>query len=179
MIGRFEAIIKDYGIGETQAGRPQVYVMFEFEFEDEDGKLSKRTMSWFGSLYRGAVEITLKSLLHCGLREENFAKLGELVKGPKSKLLDQERPRVIDIIEEPHHEDMSKTVTKVAWVNDPLLGPSVKKMDEAKANSFFGENKGVFADELKRLAAGMNFEKPKEKEEKTVVPEVKPSDIPF
>lgn len=176
MIGKFEAKITDYGVSETKEGRPQVVVSFEFEHQNDEGVRATKRMSWYGSLYQKAVPITLKQLLHCGLRKENFDKLNQLYKGPDSGMLDMERARVIEIQEQPHWQDASKTQTKIAWINDPELAPTIKKIDEATNNQFFGENQGQLMETLNKLATEMDL--PPDKHD-TTSKDFNTNDIPF
>ena len=165
MIGNFDAKIIDYGVSVSSANRPQVFVVFEFEYTNEDtGGSSMRKKAWYGSLHEGAVPITLKSLIQCGLRQSNFDKLDKLADGPSSGLLDMERHRQIELYEVPNYQDESKTDTKIHWINDPALAPTIKKIDEADNKSFFGEKRGEFSDTLKALASNMDL--PPETEKK-------------
>ena len=179
MIGKFEALIVDYGVSESKAGRPQVYATFEFTHKNESGTESTKQLTWYGSLYEKAIPVTLRQLLHCGLREGHFDKLDKLADGPESGLLDTVRPRIIDIQEEPHFEDPSKTRTRIAWVNDPEIGPTVKKIGEAANRQFFGENRGLFADRLAEEAKKLGIKTPPAQENDTKASQETMDDIPF
>ena len=182
MVGNFEAKIVDYTIGESKNNRPQVVITFEFLYEDEDGTKRLKRLNWYGSLYAGAVPITLKTLIHCGLNESNFDKLEKLVLGVESELLDTERPRNIDVQEAAHWQDVGKIETKIMWVNDPTLRPTTKKIDEATNNQFFGERRGEFTAELIKLSREMDIPaKDKTQKNESPLPDTPAdsNDIPF
>lgn len=76
-IGRFNASAKDYGISETQGGKPQVFIQFRVEFPS-----GPEEMTWYGSLNEGtARDITLKALLAVGFVGNDLGKLLDGVDG--------------------------------------------------------------------------------------------------
>jgi len=132
MIGKFQGKVKDYGVSETNAGNPQVYVQVQFEHEG-----AQKELTWYGSFVGGAKEITLRSLLACGLKPQHFGQLVNLRNGATSGMLDLNKAIEIDVHEEPKYDDPTKMVTKVKWLNDPNFAPQIQKIDEAKNAQFF------------------------------------------
>ena len=175
MTGTFEANIVNYGVSETKDGRPQVTVTFECFHLDEAGLEKVEKITWYGSLYEGAIPITLETLLHCGLKRENFGKLDKLMFGPQSFLLDLERGRNISIQEKPHYRDASRTQRFIAWIRDPKLS-SGQTIAEEKNNLFFSENSGYFVDTLNQLAEALNLEEKTEVTKEAATPD---PEIPF
>jgi len=153
MQGIFNGKIKEYGVSETNAGNPQIFISFEV-LDQETGNVLK-TMSWFGSFVGGAKDITLKTLIACGLMPQNFGSLVNFKDGVASNMLDLNKVLSLDIQEEPKYDDPSKTVSKIQWVNDPNSAPQIKKVDEAKNAQFFGN--GAFAQDLISLAGEMGL----------------------
>jgi len=150
MIGKFLGKIKDYGVSESTAGNPQVFISFEFE---HDG--ASKTMSWYGSFAGGAKDITLKTLIYCGLMPQFYNQLVNLKNGIAANMLDLNKVLELDIQEEPSYKDPSKIVSKINWVNDPNSAPQIKKIDEAKNAQFFGTM--GFDGDLIRLATEMGI----------------------
>lgn len=149
MIGNFEAKIKDYGVSETKSGNPQVYVRFYFEYEG-----AQKELTWYGSFVGGAKDITLKTLIYCGLKPQHYGQLTNLWNGVQSGMLDMEKVLVLDVQEEPK-QDGSGMRTVVQWVNDPNVAPQIKKIDQAKNAQFFGTM--GFDGDLVRLAGEMGI----------------------
>lgn len=144
MIGKFDAKIKDYGTSETKGGNPQVFIKFGFEHEG-----AAKELTWYGSFVGGAKDITLKTLIYCGLAPQNFGNLVNFKNGIQSQMLDMNKVLNIDVQEEPK-QDGSGMQTRIQWVNDPASGPAIKKIDEAKNAQFFGSM--GFDGDLIRLA---------------------------
>lgn len=138
MIGKFDAKIKDYGVSKTQAGNPQLFITFTFEAEG-----ATKELTWYGSFVGGAKDITLKSLINCGLTPDKFSKLNLFNTGIQSGLLNLGKVLSIDVQEEPHQNDPTKTRTVVRWVNDPESSYVVKRLSEA---------------ENAQMMSGINFE---------------------
>lgn len=139
--GTWRGTVKDYGIGETQAGDPQVFVQFSVEFPD-----GAADMTWYGSLKEGkAREITLNALLNLGFKGKDVT---DLLDGPDGAAI----PLGIDalLVVEPN-EYNGKTTMRINWVNRPGGGGAVKRADAntAKAKLL----KLGLAGELARLKA--------------------------
>lgn len=149
MIGIYEAKIKDYTVSESGTGNPQVQIRFMFDAEG-----AQKELTWYGSFVGGAKDITLKSLLACGLQPQFFSQLHLLREGVASNLLDLGKVLSIDVQEEPK-QDGSGMRTIIRWVNDPNTAPAAKKIDEAKNHQYFG-SMGFEAD-LIRLAGEMGI----------------------
>lgn len=115
LVGKFLAKITDYGVSDTKAGNPQVFVRFAFQTQDGQSK----ELTWYGSFVGGAKDITLKALIACGMNPNTFGRMIEFNNGPSSGLLDMNKPLEIDVQQEPHHSEPGKMVTRIAWVNDP------------------------------------------------------------
>jgi hypothetical protein len=144
MIGVFQGKIKDYGTSETKSGNPQVFIKFGFEAEG-----AAKELTWYGSFVGGAKDITLKTLIYCGLQPQMFSQLVNFRNGVSSNMLDLNKVLNLDVQEEPK-QDGSGMRTLIQWVNDPNSSPAVKKIDEAKNAQFFG-SMGLDGD-LMRLA---------------------------
>lgn len=150
MFGKFNGNITDYGVSESQAGNPQVFITFAFECEG-----AQKTMSWYGSFAGGAKDITLKTLIYCGLQPQHYNQLVNFKNGTMSNMLDLSKVLELDIQEEPDYKDPTKMRSKINWVNDPASAPQIKKIDEAKNAQFFGSM--GFDGDLIRLAGDMGL----------------------
>jgi len=156
LVGKHSAKIKDYGVSTTSAGNPQVYIQFEFSYQDDNGATVAKTLTWYGSFVGGAKEITEKTLIYCGLMPQNFANLINLKQGVASNLLDTNRQMEIDVQQEPK-QGGSGMRTVVQWVNNPEMAPQVKKIDDALNTQYFGQYGQQFAGDLNRLATEMGL----------------------
>ena len=144
MIGVFQGTIKDYGVSETKGGNPQVFIKFGFEAEG-----AEKELTWYGSFVGGAKDITLKTLIYCGLAPQMFSQLINFRNGVASNMLDLNKVLSLDVQEEPK-QDRSGMRTVIQWVNDPNSSPAIKKIDEAKNAQYFGSM--GFDGDLVRLA---------------------------
>ena len=107
--GTFTAKIKDYGISETKAGDPQIFIGFEYMEND-----IQRNMTWFGSLKDGkGREITFGALRNCGFSGKSFYDLAE---GSDSGLLDNNRE--LSIVIQPNEWE-GKTTMRISFINIP------------------------------------------------------------
>lgn len=110
--GTFKAVIKDYGIGETKAGDPQVFLVLDVQFENDI-----KGMTWYGNFNGGAKVHTIKALLACGFEGNDP---GVLLDGPDSGAI-KIGAEVSVVVEEVDKQDASGNVTgkihKVLWVN--------------------------------------------------------------
>jgi hypothetical protein len=149
MIGVFQGTIKDYGVSETKSGNPQVFVKFGFEHEG-----AAKELTWYGSFVGGAKDITLKTLIYCGLSPQMFSQLVNLRNGVASNMLDLNKVLNLDVQEEPK-QDGSGMRTVIQWVNDPNSSPAIKKIDEAKNAQYFGSM--GFDGDLVRLAGELGI----------------------
>jgi hypothetical protein len=122
--GRYNGTVKDYGISETKAGDPQVFVAF-----DIDGHGS---LTWFGSLKEGkAQEITLKGLLAAGFTGKDVS---ELLDGPDGGAIPL-GTEVSLVIENEEYPAGSGTMNpRIRWVNKPG-GGGVQRADAATAKA--------------------------------------------
>ena len=122
-VGRFPGKVTDYGIGETQAGDPQVFVTFDVEFS-----LGVQSMTWFGSLKEGkAREITLKALLALGMKGGVEA----LLDGPDGAAI---RVGIDASLVTSEHEYQGSTSVRIDWVNAPG-GGGVKRAEPTAAKA--------------------------------------------
>ena len=149
MIGVFQGTIKDYGVSETKSGNPQVFVKFGFEAEG-----AAKELTWYGSFVGGAKDITLKTLIYCGLAPQMFSQLVNFRNGVASNMLDLGKVLNLDVQEEPK-QDGSGMRTVIQWVNDPNSSPAIKKIDEAKNAQYFGSM--GFDGDLMRLAGELGI----------------------
>ncbi len=109
--GRYTAKITDYGIGTTQAGKPQIIITLSVA--DKDGKA--HDLTWYGSLNEGkAQEITFKTLFACGFWGND---VDALANGPQSNLLDMTAAVSVTIENQPSVKDETKIYPKVLWIN--------------------------------------------------------------
>jgi hypothetical protein len=124
--GTYKATVSAHAISETRTGDPQAAVTFDFE---ADGR--SETMTWYGSFKEGkAREITIKSLLVCGLKGNNPA-------GPL------EIGREVSIVIEDEKGQDGKTRSKVRWVN--ALGGVRNAIDQSVAQSKLSALEGAVA----------------------------------
>lgn len=122
--GRWPGRVKDYGISETQAGDPQVFIQFAV-----DGPEGEETMTWFGSLKEGkAQEITLKAVLAAGFQGKDVT---ELVDGTDGGAIPLET-EVSLVVEDDTYE--GKTRQRIKWVNKPGSG-GVQRADATSAKA--------------------------------------------
>ncbi len=154
MIGKFPVRIKDYGTTTTQAGKPQLFIEFDVT---ADG--ATKSLKWFGSFVGKGKDITLKTLIYCGLQQQNYNLLGNFVNGVASGLLNMSEDLVIDVQEEPKMNSTTGmpdgTRTVIQWINNDKFGPSVKKIDESLNAQFFGTS--GFENDLAKLAGEMGL----------------------
>ena len=147
-VGKYPAKIQEYGVSEAKNGNPQVYINLNITV---DGVVKVKT--WYGSFAGGAKDITLKTLIGCGLQPQNYAQLQNLVNGVQSGMLDTTKELEADI---QHDVDQNgKPRETVAWLNDPLSAPGPKKIDMAKNQQFFASM--GFDQDLMRLASSMGL----------------------
>src|SRR5690606_25930509 len=107
--GKYEAKPKQWGLGTTSKGNPQVIVLFGIDDQDGD----HHEMTWFGTLKEGrGQEITLDSLLFMGFKGNDLTTLADGVEGGA---LDMDTPVSITIAEETNEK--GQTFMKVQWVN--------------------------------------------------------------
>lgn len=98
--GTYAGTIQSHVISETKAGEPQAAITFSLESEGRP-----HTMTWFGSFKEGkAREITIKTLLICGLKGNNPA--GPLEIGKQLSL----------VVEEEKGQD-GKVRSRIRWIN--------------------------------------------------------------
>lgn len=125
--GKYLARPADWGISETKAGDPQVFVKFEF---------GGKSLTWFGSLKEGrAQEITIDSLLALGFRSNDLSELNK-----ETTILDTTKD--VQIVVE-HEEYNGKISAKIKWVNPLSVG--VKRMDAKKTKSLKSLSGAVLA----------------------------------
>lgn len=152
MTGVFEGKIVDYGVSLTSSDKPQVFITGEFMADGETKK-----MTWYGQLTGKGTDITMRTLLYCGLAPNDAGKLNTLEKGPVSGLLDTEKQMSFDVQQETYYtkEGTPKEKTFIKWINDPQLAPTVRRIDESANNAFFGENDNKFTADIQRLAQSL------------------------
>ena len=109
-VGRHQAKITDYGMKETNAGDPQIFISLKGM---EKGDL----ITWFGSLKEGkAREITLKTLITCGFTGNSVANIAQ---GVSANCLDTKKELSIVVSE---NEYQGKKSMRVDWINEPSAG---------------------------------------------------------
>lgn len=109
MEGKFTGKIVDYGIQETK--NKNLLAVIQFEFMGNDEKLHRNT--WRGSFNGGALEITLKTLILCGLVGNDPAIIAD---GISSGALNTKKEYLLTLKNEIGSD--GKTYTKISWVND-------------------------------------------------------------
>lgn len=139
--GRWPGRVKDYGISETGAGDPQVFIQFTVAGPD-----GEENLTWFGSLKEKALDITLKALLAAGFTGKDVS---ELLDGPDGGAipLEIECSLVVEdeVVQKKNestgfYEDVinpdgsKKTRPKIKWVNKPG-GGGVQRADAATAKA--------------------------------------------
>jgi hypothetical protein len=98
--GTYKGTILSNAISETQAGLPQSTITFSVV---SDGR--PHTITWFGSFKEGkAREITIKSLITCGLKGNNPAG-------------DVEIGKEVSLVIDNEVDENGKSRTKVKWIN--------------------------------------------------------------
>lgn len=140
--GRYLGKVKQYGIGTTKAGDPNVTVIFGFK----DNLNQERELTWFGSLKEGrAREITIDALLVCGFKGND---IGALAGGPETGLLDLNTD--VDLVVE-NEEYNGKVSTKIKWINRAGGAAFKDKADPSLIQKMAGMN--LKADVAARRAA--------------------------
>lgn len=144
--GKYLAKVADYSIRRTQAGKPEPIVRFRWM----DKSNEEFQWNWRGSLNEGkAREITLKTLVLCGLTTNN---LENLCDGPESCTLNLDQSVSITVELEVGQDGKEYPVIK--WVNDPSATQGFKdEMSKEEAAQKFNEM-GIVAD-LLRLRSEM------------------------
>jgi hypothetical protein len=128
--GTFKGYVQDYGIGETKAGDPQVFIVFGVNFPD-----GEKNMTWYGSLKEGkGREITIKALLAVGFEGNDVTRLIDgtnqaaplpIAPGAEASL----------VIEEEERQDGNGKIHKIKWVNRLGGGGNVKRADPVAAKA--------------------------------------------
>lgn len=117
--GKFPAKILDWGIRAPKSEGKDPTIQIVFEFADGDGQAHE--YSWYGSLHPNAKEITLKTLLICGLKN-NLASFDELVNfnaGSDGGALDTNKQLFVKIkMKQKYGAPDGEMVPEIAWVND-------------------------------------------------------------
>lgn len=110
--GTFKAKLKDYGIGETKKGDPQVFMIFDVDFSGD-----VKGMTWYGNFNGGAKVHTFKALGAAGFAGDDIGALldgadsGALTLGTEVNVVVEE----VDKLKE--DGTISGKVHKIAWVN--------------------------------------------------------------
>lgn len=114
--GRHLAHVQSWGIRETQAGTPQVFVKFDLG------------LTWFGTLKEGrAQEITLEALVTMGFMGDD---LTELVNNENA--LDKNKDVAV-VVEYESREGKNEPQATIKWVNEVDGGNMKGKLDEKDA----------------------------------------------
>lgn len=133
--GTYTGKLTDYGITQTQAGKPQLKCTFEIIQGAETFLIS-----WFGSFNAGkAQEMTIKTL--CGVLDL-FAEPNEIEhylatiaeKGVASELLNQEKEYAL-VIE--HDTYNGKTRPKIKWINNTGTAQKFDRIAQTEAKKMF------------------------------------------
>lgn len=108
--GKHTAVVVDYGFTKTKAGKPQAAVTFE---TIEGGTRTGDRITWYGTLDTNSkgFQYTLKGLINCGMRTNDYRLVGE---GVASGALDMDEPVQI-VVENETYEGVTRT--KVKWIN--------------------------------------------------------------
>jgi hypothetical protein len=119
MPGEYTGKVTDYGISETKAGMPQVFIKFTF---NENGK----SLTWFGGLSSDkALDFSGKNLIRCGFRGTD---LTVLANGVAANALNTNKDLQL-VVENETYE--GKTRTKIKFINE--IGGVQSKLDVAGA----------------------------------------------
>ena len=123
--GTFPGFVQDYGISETRAGDPQVYISFEVHFPTK----GKQPMTWYGNLKSDkSQEITFRALQAVGFKG---SKIMDLLDGRDSDTISIGAEASLVVEEEPR-QDGQGTFFKVRWVN--RVGGGGGQVQRADAN---------------------------------------------
>lgn len=125
--GKYKANILDYGIKETKTGAPQVCIAMNYLDSDQD----VHEITWFGVLKGGAEEITIETLLRCGMKGNDILALAG---GAESDLLDAATTYTIAVVE---HEWEGKKSMRVQWISNSA-GALENKLSKQDATTKFG-----------------------------------------
>lgn len=143
--GKYTGRVKDYALGVTQKGDPKVMIIFTFK--DEHG--SQQELTWTGFLSEKAKNITIDTLLNCGMKGED---IGALVAGVECGVLDTSIDVTLVIENE---EYQGKTFPRIKWVNRPGGAAFKDKLTSADVKKMPGLN--LKADVLaRRKETGLN-----------------------
>jgi len=128
MNGTFTAIARDYALGMTNGGDPQVAVLFEITEGEETGKV----LTWHGFFTEKTTARTIESLRHCGWQGNDLDKISP----------DDLTAAVSIVVEEESYK--GKVYDKIQYVNRLGAGLAVKtRMDPSAAASFAARMKGA------------------------------------
>lgn len=106
--GTYEAVIDNYGMGETKSGLPKVWI--KFRVNDEE----KNNAFWEGYLHNEkSLEILVKNLITMGFSGTDITLLTD---GKSSGALDVNK--VLELVIENENYN-GKDYSKVKWINTP------------------------------------------------------------
>jgi len=106
--GTFDAKLVDYGMNVAKSGT--LMILMKFELQDEQNS----KIVWQGHLKQGSAhDITLKSLLVCGLKTNDLEAVAE---GPISGVLDMDK--TVSIVVEMEAGEDGKSYPRVKWINE-------------------------------------------------------------
>lgn len=115
-VGTWKALVAGYGVSQTKAGDPQVFVTFKFT----DGPNIGKTVTWFGGFSSDkARDYTLKNLMTLGLRGNSVSALAKGMTESES-LLDHITQFELEL---ENHEYQGKTSVRVKFINGPGSAP--------------------------------------------------------
>lgn len=131
--GKFKAKAVDWGVSKTNAGLPQVVILFEYLQQNQEGVTESRQLMWFGSFKGGARERTLETLVNLGLRSP----VSTMEQGRNGAALDPDKE--VEIVVEHRIGQDGMRRAGISWVNE-LGGRGVK------SNIADGEAQALFSD---------------------------------
>jgi hypothetical protein len=137
--GKYKAKPVDWMATKTQAGLPQVTVLFEYEQDgDMPGKKETRQLSWYGSFKGGALERTIESLEMLGLRQPPYPAMES---GREGGALDV-NAEVEIVVEHRIHNGVRRA--GVAWVNRVGGRAMESKLEAGEGQQVFAEANQAF-----------------------------------
>lgn len=133
--GKYKGKPIDWMVTKTQAGLPQVSVLFEYlQPGTMPGTTESRQLTWFGSFKGGALERTLEVLALLGLRQAPYPAMET---GRDGKALDENAE--VELVVEHRIKDGGEMRAGISWVNRIGGRGLQSKFEGAEAAEIFAQ----------------------------------------
>ena len=147
--GIYNGKVVDYGMKNTQEGKPQAFIVFELVSEDEPKpEWNGIHLTWYGSFStEKSTEFVVKVLIDCGFSAGAVSMLAAGINGNSIPL---NTPMVLDVFNDSYK---GETKTKIRYVNKPGSGPAMERLSHEEAVSVLGVAEAIFQREKQKAPA--------------------------